>query len=166
MQTPRIGVYPGTFDPVTFGHLDVMQRALEVVDTLIIGVARHSSKNTLFSVEERLSMVHNYLKEQGIPEERCRAVPIQGLLIDCAREHQATLIIRGLRAVSDFEYEFQMAMMNTRLAPDLETVFLMASERHQFIASKLVREVARLQGDINSFVPAGVAQALRQRFSP
>lgn len=157
----KIGIYPGTFDPATNGHFDIIGRAARLVDRLIIAVAEHSGKNTLFTVEERIALIEEHLPKMGLPNLP-QVMPIRGLLINFARDHDATMIFRGLRAVADFDYEFQMAMMNARLADDIETVFLMASEKHQFIASKLVKEVARLGGDISSFVPHNVESALRR----
>ena len=157
----KIGIYPGTFDPATNGHFDIIGRAARLVDRLIIAVAEHSGKNTLFNVEERIALIQEHLPKMGA-SNLPQVMPIRGLLINFARDHDATMIFRGLRAVADFDYEFQMAMMNARLADDLETVFLMASEKHQFIASKLVKEVARLGGDISSFVPPNVEAALRR----
>jgi pantetheine-phosphate adenylyltransferase len=154
VKTPRIGLYPGTFDPVTTGHLDVIARAARLLDTLVVGVAINTGKGPLFSLEERVELVEAEIA--GIARQngmRIEVRPFQGLLIDFAREVGACMIVRGLRAVSDFDYEFQMAGMNYRMAPDIETVFLMASERHQFIASRLVKEVAMLGGDISTFVP-------------
>jgi len=150
----RVGVYPGTFDPLTNGHLDVITRAARLLDKLVVGVAVNSGKGPLFSLEERVELVQAEMasiarKNGTLIEVR----PFQGLLIDFAREQGACMIVRGLRVVADFDYEFQMAGMNYRMAPDIETVFLMASERHQFIASRLVKEVAALGGDISSFVP-------------
>jgi pantetheine-phosphate adenylyltransferase len=150
----RVGVYPGTFDPLTNGHMDVIARAARLLDKLVVGVAVNSGKGPLFSLEERVELVQAEMasianKNGTVIEVR----PFQGLLIDFAREQRASMIVRGLRVVADFDYEFQMAGMNYRMAPDIETVFLMASERHQFIASRLVKEVAALGGDISSFVP-------------
>jgi len=150
----RIGVYPGTFDPLTNGHMNVIARAARLLDKLVVGVAVNSGKGPLFSLEERVELVQAEMasianKNGTVIEVR----PFQGLLIDFAREQRASMIVRGLRVVADFDYEFQMAGMNYRMAPDIETVFLMASERHQFIASRLVKEVAALGGDISSFVP-------------
>ena len=150
----RIGVYPGTFDPLTNGHMDVIARAARLLDKLVVGVAVNSGKAPLFSLDERVELVQAEMasianKNGTVIEVR----PFQGLLIDFAREQRASMIVRGLRVVADFDYEFQMAGMNYRMAPDIETVFLMASERHQFIASRLVKEVAALGGDISSFVP-------------
>jgi pantetheine-phosphate adenylyltransferase len=153
-RRPRIGVYPGTFDPVTNGHLDVIGRAARLLDKLVIGVAINIGKAPLFPLEERVELVQAEVAEiAGRNGTLLEVRPFAGLLIDFARETGACMIVRGLRAVSDFDYEFQMAGMNYRMAPDIETVFLMASERHQFIASRLVKEVAALGGDIASFVP-------------
>jgi pantetheine-phosphate adenylyltransferase len=154
MAKPRIGVYPGTFDPVTNGHLDVIGRAVRLLDKLVVGVAVNIGKGPLFSIEERVELVEAEMaaiadKNGTVIEVR----PFEGLLINFARAMGACMIVRGLRVVADFDYEFQMAGMNYRMAPDIDTVFLMASERHQFIASRLVKEVAMLGGDISSFVP-------------
>jgi pantetheine-phosphate adenylyltransferase len=151
----RVGLYPGTFDPVTNGHIDVIARAARLMDRLVVGVAINTGKGPLFSLEERVELVKAEIDAIGAPIGTTIEVrPFQGLLIDFARDVGAVMIVRGLRAVSDFDYEFQMAGMNYRMAPDIETVFLMASERHQFIASRLVKEVAALGGDISTFVPA------------
>ena len=150
----RVGLYPGTFDPVTNGHLDVIARAARLLDKLVVGVAVNTGKGPLFELEERVELVEAEIAriatENGMVIE---VHPFDTLLIDYARRVGASMIVRGLRAVTDFDYEFQMAGMNYRMAPDVETVFLMASERHQFIASRLVKEVAMLGGDISSFVP-------------
>ena len=151
----RVGLYPGTFDPVTNGHLDVIGRAARLLDRLVVGVSVSTGKAPLFSLEERVELVQAEIAE--IADRNGTVIdvlPFQGLLVEFAREVGASMIVRGLRAVTDFDYEFQMAGMNYRMAPDVETVFLMASERHQFIASRLVKEVAALGGDISSFVPA------------
>ena len=151
----RIGLYPGTFDPVTNGHIDIIGRSARLMDKLVIGVSISTGKGPLFSLEERVELVQAEVQEIASRNDTVIEVqPFQGLLIDFARKLGACMIVRGLRAVSDFDYEFQMAGMNYRMAPDIETVFLMASERHQFIASRLVKEVATLGGDITSFVPA------------
>ena len=150
----RIGLYPGTFDPVTNGHLDVIARAARLLDKLVVGVAVNTGKGPLFSLEERLELVKAEIA--AIADENdmvIEVLPYDTLTIDFARRLGASQIVRGLRAVTDFDYEFQIAGMNHRMAPDIETVFLMASERHQFIASRLVKEVAMLGGDITSFVP-------------
>jgi pantetheine-phosphate adenylyltransferase len=151
----RIGLYPGTFDPVTNGHLDVIGRAARLLDKLVVGIAINASKGPMFTLEERVELVKAEIAaiatRNGMVIE---VLPFDTLLVDFARKVGATMIVRGLRAVSDFDYEIQMAGMNYRLAPDIETIFLMASETHQFIASRLVKEVAMLGGDIRSFVPA------------
>ena len=150
----RIGLYPGTFDPVTNGHVDVIGRAARLLDKLIVGVAVNTGKGPLFSLAERVEMVESEIAaiaaSNGVTIE---VLPMEGLLVQFARSVGAAMIVRGLRAVSDFDYEFQMAGMNYRMDPGVETVFLMASERHQFIASRLVKEVAALGGDISTFVP-------------
>lgn len=159
---PLTGVYAGTFDPVTYGHFDVIRRAGRMVDRLIIGVAQHTGKQMTFSMEERVSFIEQHL-EEFIAEDGTKDIaimPVDGLLVDFVAEQNAKVVFRGLRAVADFDYEFQMAMMNARLAPDIETVFLMASERNQFIASRFVKEVARLGGDVSSFAPSAVRAAL------
>jgi pantetheine-phosphate adenylyltransferase len=160
----RVGLYPGTFDPVTNGHLDVIARAARLLDKLIVGVAINTGKGPLFSLEERVAMVEaeiaHIATENGMVIE---VLPFDTLLIDFARRVGASMIVRGLRAVSDYDYEIQMAGMNYRMAPDIETVFLMASERHQFIASRLVKEVALLGGDISSFVPPRTLERMLQR---
>jgi pantetheine-phosphate adenylyltransferase len=153
----RIGLYPGTFDPLTFGHVDIMKRAAKLVDQLVVGVATNLDKSPLFSVESRVEIV----KEQVLKINQNLTVDIQthqfdNLLIDCAKDVKASVIFRGLRAVSDFEYEFQMVGMNRALNDNIETVFLMADVNHQAIASKLVKEIARLGGNIKSFVPEEV----------
>jgi pantetheine-phosphate adenylyltransferase len=150
----RIGVYPGTFDPITNGHIDIISRAARMLDRLVIGVARNIGKGPLFSLEERVDLVRAECDALGSPQgTEVQVVSFSGLLIDFARSQNAGVIVRGLRAVSDFDYEFQMAGMNYRLEPKIETVFLMASEHHQFISSRFVKEIAQLGGDISSFVP-------------
>ena len=157
----RIGLYPGTFDPITLGHIDIISRASLLVDRLIIGVAINRDKSPLFSLGERVSMLEqecNYLSEQTGTEIVVH--PFENLLIDCAHDVGAQVIVRGLRAVADFEYEFQMVGMNRSLDNSIETVFLMAEAKHQAIASKLVKEIARLHGDISKFVTPNVAKRL------
>jgi pantetheine-phosphate adenylyltransferase len=160
----RVGLYPGTFDPITNGHLDVIARAARLLDKLVVGVAINTGKGPLFTIEERVELVSAEIQSiatrNGMVIE---VIPFDTLLIDFARKIGASMIVRGLRAVSDFDYEFQMAGMNYRMAPDVETVFLMASETHQFIASRLVKEVAMLGGDITSFVPPLTLQRILQR---
>ena len=150
----RIGLYPGTFDPLTNGHLDVIARAARLLDKLIVGVAINTGKGPLFSLEERVELVEAEVAAiAGRNGTVIEVMPMHGLPVQFARSVGAAMIVRGLRAVSDFDYEFQMAGMNYRMDPGVETVFVMASERHQFIASRLVKEVAALGGDISSFVP-------------
>ncbi len=164
-QGMRIGLYAGTFDPVTFGHLDIIRRACSLVDTLVIGIASNQDKSPLFDLEERVAMVESEVA--GIDEATgvsMSAWPFSNLLVDCAREVGASVIIRGLRAVSDFEYEYQMVGMNRSLDSNIETVFLMADARCQSIASKLVKEIARLGGDVSNFVSPQVAESLQQKF--
>lgn len=162
----RIGLYPGTFDPVTLGHVDIIQRGMALVDRLVIGVAINRDKGPLFSLEERVAMV----------QAECAAIvaktggeivvhPFENLLIDCARDVGASLILRGLRAVADFEYEFQMVGMNRALDSSIETVFMMADARRQAIASKLVKEIARLGGDVSKFVTPPVVVALKAKYA-
>jgi len=164
-MTERIGLYPGTFDPITNGHLDIVARATRLVDHLVVAVAVNAGKGPLFDVDERVGLV----KDQVAPLAAANGVtievlPFETLLIDFARSCGAKLIVRGLRAVSDFEYEFQMAGMNARLAPDIETVFLMASERCHFISSRFVKEIGRLGGDISSFVSPRVKVEMLRKF--
>ena len=162
----RIGLYPGTFDPITLGHIDIIRRASALVDRLVIGVAINRDKGPMFSLEERVAMIEAEcvsLSEQTGTE--IVAHPFENLLIDCARDVGAQLIVRGLRAVADFEYEFQMVGMNRVLDDSVETVFLMAEARHQAIASKLVKEIARLNGDVSKFVTPPVLKALTDRLS-
>ena len=162
----RIGVYPGTFDPITNGHYDIIRRALHVVDHLVIGVARNDAKGPLFSTDERVEIVRdemNHLDNGGGDRIEVRA--FDTLLMHFAESVGAGVIVRGLRAVSDFEYEFQMAGMNARLNPNIETVFLMASDRYQFISSRFVKEIGELGGDISHFVSPRVAAQLLDRFT-
>lgn len=160
----RIGLYPGTFDPVTLGHLDIIQRATVLVDRLVIGVAINRDKGPLFSLEERVAMIEaecaTLAEKSGV---EIVVHPFENLLIDCARDVGAGIIIRGLRAVTDFEYEYQMVGMNRAMDASIETVFLMAEARHQAIASKLVKEIARLGGDISRFVTPAVRDALKDK---
>jgi len=157
--TSLIGVYPGTFDPVTNGHIDIISRATKIVDRLIVAVAANIGKNPMFSLEERTEIVRGEIDsmKDGM-RERIEVRPFATLLMSFAQEMRASCIIRGLRAVSDFEYEFAMTGMNARLDPEIETVFLMASDRHQIISSMFVKEIARLNGDISSFVSPRVSE--------
>ena len=157
----RIGLYPGTFDPLTLGHVDIIRRASYLVDKLIIGVAVNNSKSPMFSLRERVNMINEEIK--FIENEfkiQIITHPFENLLIECAKDVNANIIIRGLRAVSDFEYEFQMVGMNRVLSSEIETVFLMADNSYQPIASKLVKEIARLGGNTNKFVPNSVYKRL------
>ena len=161
----RRGVYPGTFDPVTNGHMDIISRATRIVDQLIIGVAANDEKNPLFTLDERVAMVREEVAAVANGDgTRIEVYPFDTLLMDFVLGNGATIIIRGLRAVSDFEFEFQMAGMNRRMTPAVETVFLMASDRNQLIASRLVKEVARLGGDVGQFVSPRVKDSLSKRF--
>ncbi|RFB04146.1 pantetheine-phosphate adenylyltransferase [Parvularcula marina] len=163
-MTSLTGLYPGTFDPITLGHTDIIRRAVKLVDTLIIGVAINEDKGPLFDLDERVEMIKEAL--DGMDEgQRANIVvkPFDDLLMSFAEDCKADVIIRGLRAVSDFEYEFQMVGMNSFLNEEIETVFLMADARYQAIASKLVKEIARLGGDISSFVPDTVVPKLLKK---
>jgi pantetheine-phosphate adenylyltransferase len=155
----RRAIYPGSFDPITNGHLDVLQRAAGIFDNLIIAVARDNSKQSLFTVEERVELIRNAAAEiPGI-----EVMPFDGLLVNFARKHKAIALVRGLRAVSDFEFEFQLALMNRKLEPNLETLFLMPREEYTYISSRLVKEICRLGGHIEQFVPPNVAVALQNK---
>lgn len=155
----RVGLYPGTFDPITNGHLDIIGRAVKLVDKLVIGVAINEGKGPMFSLDERVAIIRQetaHLNKAAEIEVR----PFEGLLVHFAREVGAQMIVRGLRAVADFEYEFQMTAMNQQLDRDIETVFLMADPRHQAVASRLVKEIANLGGDVSGFVTPGVEERL------
>ncbi len=161
-----VAVYPGTFDPITLGHLDIIRRATRVADRLVVAVATNPGKSPMFGIDERVEMTR---ADAGALETDGAVIEVRAfgnLLVHFAEEVGAKLIIRGLRAVSDFEYEFQMASMNARLSPDVETVFLTASERHQFISSQLVKEIARLGGDVGSFVSERVAARIVRHLAP
>ncbi len=164
MAKSRTALYPGTFDPITKGHMDIIWRGLKLVDRMVIGIAPSEAKSPLFSLEERIEMVRTETADiaaRAGAEIEVRT--LEGLLINFAREIKADVIIRGLRAVADFEYEYQMVGMNSRLNPDIETVFLMASDQCSFIASRLVKEVASFGGEIKDFVSPEVANAVRQK---
>jgi pantetheine-phosphate adenylyltransferase len=166
MTQPRIGIYPGTFDPITNGHSDIIRRAIKVVDRLVIGVARNDGKGPLFATDERVKIVRDEVAhlENG-DAERIEVRAFDTLLVNFAQSVGASVIIRGLRAVSDFEYELQMASLNARLNPVIETVFLMASDRYQFISSRFVKEIGALGGDVSHFVSPRVAVRLLDRFA-
>jgi pantetheine-phosphate adenylyltransferase len=157
----RIALYPGSFDPPTRGHSDLVTRSLALADEVIVAVAKNSAKQPLFTLDERMGMLRAACGE----DPRVRYEAFDGLLVDFARREGATLIVRGLRAVSDFEYEFQMAMMNRHLMPELETVFLVPPEDATWLSSSLVREVARHGGDVSGLVHPAVAEALRRKFA-
>lgn len=162
----RIGLYPGTFDPITLGHTDIIQRAMVLVDRLVIGVAINRDKGPLFNLEERVAMVQAECDQiTARTGGEIHVHPFENLLIDCARDVGATVIVRGLRAVADFEYEFQMVGMNRALDSNIETVFLMADATRQAIASKLVKEIARLGGDVSKFVTPAVHESLTAKFA-
>jgi len=164
MSKQRIGIYPGTFDPITTGHCDIVRRALKIVDKLVLGVASNAGKGPAFSLDERIEMARNDLARFD-PDGSCIEVrAFDHLLMHFAEEMNANVIVRGLRAVSDFDFEFQMTGMNARLNPNVETVFLMASESHQFISSRFVKEIAQLGGDISSFVSSEVGSLLVARY--
>lgn len=162
----RVGLYPGTFDPITLGHIDIIRRAASLVDKLVIGVAINRDKGPLFTLEERVALIEeectSLAEETGI---EIVVHPFENLLIHCAHDVGAGIIIRGLRAIADFEYEFQMVGMNRQLNQEIETVFLMAEAQYQAIASKLVKEIARLNGDVSKFVTPRVNTELKARFS-
>jgi pantetheine-phosphate adenylyltransferase len=159
MREALVGVYPGTFDPITNGHMDIIAKAIDVVDILIVAVATNTLKIPMFSVDDRIKMIEHDLLSltDGLPvHKKVIAISLDGLLVDFVRKQKSNLIVRGLRAVSDFEYEFQLSAMNSKLAPDIQTIFLPATEKTQFIASSIVKEVCRLNGNISDFVSAFV----------
>jgi pantetheine-phosphate adenylyltransferase len=160
MSKKRIAVYPGTFDPITFGHEDIVRRAANLFDEVIVAVAGSTSKSTLFSLEERVA-----LAEKAFDMPNIQVVGFDGLLMKFVQDKGAQMVIRGLRAASDFEYEFQLAGMNRKLYPRLETLFLTPSEQYMFVSSSLVREVAKLGGDVSQFVSANVVAAIKRKLA-
>ncbi len=160
----KIAIYPGTFDPITNGHLDVVERASELFDEVIIALARNSQKSPLFRESERLELIQASIAECFPQRANIRADAFQGLLVEYAVSRNATAVVRGLRALSDFEYEFQMALMNRKLAPQITTVFLMPHEEYTYLNSTIIRELARYGKDVSDFVPKVVAQALKEKF--
>ena len=163
-MTERIGLYPGSFDPITNGHMDIIKRSLKIVDKLIVGIAVNDSKSEYFSTEERQQIIEEDIESIGL-SDKIKIHSFEGLLMNYAKNIGASVIIRGLRAVSDFEYEFQMTGMNARIEPSIETVFLMSSENQHFISSKLVKEVFKFNGDISSFVSANVLKNMKNKLS-
>jgi pantetheine-phosphate adenylyltransferase len=157
----RRAIYPGSFDPVTNGHLDVIERGRKLFDEVIVAVANNDEKQPLFSLEERLAL----LRETAGKMDNVQIAEFSGLLVEFARAENAGAVIRGLRAVSDFEFEFQMALMNRKLDAAVETIFLMPKEEYTYLSSRIVKEIARLGGDVSSFVPGGVAKALKRKFT-
>ncbi len=158
----RVAVYPGTFDPITMGHLDILNRALELFDRVIVAVARHPGKKPLFSLDDRLQMIRECFKGN---DKRIEVEEVSGLLVEYAYQKGAKTIVRGLRAVSDFEYEFQLALMNRRLERHVETVFLMTGFRWIFISSSIIKDAAQHGGDVSGLVPIHVAQKLREKYN-
>jgi len=157
----RRAIYPGSFDPVTNGHLDVIERACTLFDKVVVAVAINDQKQPLFTAEERLAMLR-----KAVTNEAVQFAPMQGLLVEFAASQSAHAVVRGLRAISDFEFEFQMALMNRKLDPEIETIFLMPKEEYTYLSSRIVKEIARLGGDVSAFVPPPVAEALAKKFKP
>ncbi len=161
----KIGIYPGTFDPMTAGHMDIIIRSLRIVDKLVIAVANNINKDSLFSVQERINIIKSDISSVNELNSKINVTELSGLLTTFAKDQNATCIIRGLRAVSDFEYEFQMTGMNYQLNPDIETIFLMTSEKNSFISSNFVKEVHKLGGDVSNFVSKNTLEQLNKKNS-
>ncbi len=157
----KLAIYPGTFDPITNGHLDIIQRAINLFDRILVGVTTNPAKTPLFSVEERVEMIQNSVSDMS----SVAVEHFDGLLMDYAQEKDANVVVRGLRAITDFEFEFQMALVNRRLAESIITVFLMPNEKYTYLNSTIVKEVAKFDGDVHSFVPKDVAVRLRRKFN-
>ena len=160
----KIGIYPGTFDPMTAGHMDIIKRSLRIVDNLVIAVANNINKNSLFSVQERINIIKSDISSVNELNSKINVTELSGLLTTFAKDQNATCIIRGLRAVSDFEYEFQLAGMNKKLSNEIETVFLMSDIENQIISSNFVKEITKLNGDINKFVTKSTVKMLKNKF--
>ena len=161
----KIGIYPGTFDPMTTGHMDIVMRSLKIVDNLVIAVANNINKDSLFNVNERIKIINDDINSLNNFNSKIKVIELSGLLTTFAKKQNATCIIRGLRAVSDFEYEFQMTGMNYQLNPDIETIFLMTSEKNSFISSNFVKEVHKLGGDVSKFVSKNTLIELNKKNS-
>ncbi len=160
----KIAIYPGTFDPITFGHIDVIKKALKIFDKIVVATTDNINKNYYFSIDERLMIINNSLfKDLKLKKNKIKVVPFDTLTIDLCKQHKATVIIRGLRAVSDFEYEFQLAGMNKKLNSNIETMFLMSDIENQIISSKFVKEITKLNGNINKFVTKSTVKMLKNR---
>ena len=160
MPHSRIAIYPGSFDPITYGHLDIIKRGLKIFNHVIVAVANNSQKNSLFSIDERMDLIRTVLKD----EPRVSVDTFTGLLIDYVASKEAHVVIRGLRAISDFEYEFQIAQMNSSIGHDVETLFMMTSVQYGYLSSSIVREVCALGGNIDGFVPAEIKNALQHKY--
>ena len=161
----KIGIYPGTFDSMTAGHMDIIKRSLKIVDNLVIAVANNINKDSLFSVQERINIIKSDISSVNELNSKINVTELSGLLTTFAKDQNATCIIRGLRAVSDFEYEFQMTGMNYQLNPNIETIFLMTSEKNSFISSNFVKEVHKLGGDVSNFVSKNTLEQLNKKNS-
>ena len=161
----KTAIYPGTFDPITYGHIDVIKKSLKIFDRVIVATTDNINKNYYFSIEERLAIIQNSLfKDLKLNKKKIMVIPFDSLTIDLCKKYKSMVIIRGLRAVSDFEYEFQLAGMNKKLNPNIETIFLMSDIENQIISSKFVKEISKLNGNINKFVTKSTAKILKNKF--